>query len=83
MVINRAKQKIKNLHQEPEEIRHRFAVRYVMIAIIVIALIWLFIFLPLQLSISRPPANSEIPVVEDLPAIAEPDTNQPQIEPPQ
>lgn len=44
-------QKIHDLRREPESVRLQAAIRYTVIVGVVIAILWLVIFLPLQLTL--------------------------------
>lgn len=52
MVFQRFKQRLADLRQQPEHVRLQAAIRYTIIGGIIIAVIWLVIFLPLQLKLS-------------------------------
>lgn len=49
MLVERIKKRIEEIQREPEHVRLQIAIRYTIIFGIVIAIVWLAVFLPLQI----------------------------------
>lgn len=49
-MINKIQNRLDDLRQQPESVRLQAAIKYTVIAGVVIAVLWLAVFLPLQLT---------------------------------
>lgn len=56
-MIKRIKHKIHRLRQEPEEVRMRAVTRFTVIGGVVVFILWLVVFLPLQLRSRKQPSE--------------------------
>lgn len=61
----RIQRKIENLRQEPEDIRMRAVTYFTLVSGIVLVVLWLAVFLPLQLYVQRP-NNEEEPITNEV-----------------
>ena len=69
MPVRRIRKKFERWREEPQEVRLRIATLLTAGSGIVIAIVWLFILLPLQLMLTRPVGSDE--VGEELQAVVE------------
>lgn len=70
MVVQRTKRKIRELQEQPEEVRFRAVTRYTIIIAIAAGILWVSLLLPLQIILGRPRSGLEslLPIGTSRPA---------------